>query len=1138
MYNIKGYGNAVDCFPRQNTATKLRRIMKLMVLLLTVCGLQVTARTNAQITYSATNQSLDVIFKQVGKQYGYNFLSRAEDLAQIKRISITVSDVSIQTFMEKCLDGQPLEFWIEGQNVFVSKKKPRSDDYNKRSITEEEFFDVEGNVLDSSGIPIEGATILVKGTSKAAVTDSRGHFKISKVSNDAILIITSVGYEMKTFKLNSKEKLRINLALADNILDKAVVIAYGKTSQRFNTGNISSVSASEIEKQPISNPLLALQGRVPGLVVTQISGIPGGGIRLQIQGQNSIASGNDPLIVVDGVPFFSQIPTIGFEGQILSPTSSGSPNPSPLNFINPSDIETMEVLKDADATAIYGSRAANGAILITTKKGSPGKTSVNASLQYGFGKVPQKLEVLNSSEYLQMRREAYKNDGIAIPSSAVDLKLWDTTRSTDWQDLLIGGTANFSQGTLSFSGGGEYLQYLISGTYQKQTTVFPGDFSDKRNTVHLNVSNTSVNKRFRLQLSASYQANKAKLPAADPTLSAYFLEPVAPRVYLDDRNLNWEPNAAGNSTWTNPMAILNFSYLRSNTNNLMGNFTASYQVIAGLDIRTSLGYTQLNTDDYLPTPLEVLRPEQRITNNPNGTNRIALYGDRKISSWIIEPQINYKRAIGQGSLEALLGTTFQQNLAKATWLQGLGYASDQLMENISSASIVTTNPISYSKYTYNAVFARLTYNLSNTYLVNLTARRDGSSRFGSNNRFHNFGSVGFAWVMSNELFAQRLKRVVSYAKLRVSYGSVGNDQVGDYSYLNLYSAPIGITRPYQGTSALATTELYNPYLQWELTRKLQVGVDIGFLNDRIYVSSTYVRNRSSNQLITTSLPTTAGFTLLRQNLPALVQNKSLELSIKINSISNKYLKLTHSFNFTFPNNKVVEFPGIEKTLYTNPNNGVIVGQPIGVIKRNHFVNVSPETGEYVFLNAQGNLTDKPNSTSDRTVLINTIPKFYGGFQNELSIKTFTLSFLAQFVKQLGSGPIMFNNATTAGPGVYSSGRSNQPKTVLNRWTQKGDNASIRKYSTNLITSLTKDGYIKNSDANYSDASFVRLKNVSVSWQFPKTITKVLKLTNGSFYINGQNLITLTSFEGVDPESQTVYALPPLRVITFGIKIGL
>jgi TonB-linked SusC/RagA family outer membrane protein len=1099
------------------------KVMKITAFILLVGFLQVSAKSPAQekITIKEKGASLLKIFTQINKQTGYNFLFTSEHMRNAKPVDIDVKNASLKDVLDVCFKKQQLTYIISEKIITIIAKK------NDIPINSENQasppLDIHGRVVDENGKPVPGVTVSVKGAKKQTITDDNGEFSFSGVDPNAVLTFSSVNMEAFELTVGGKTEILAKLTTKTSQLDEVQIIAYGQTTKRFQTGNVTTVKGEDIQKQPVSNPLLALQGRVPGLLVTQTSGIAGGGVTVRIGGQNSIRNGNEPLYVIDGVPYPSLL--LNPDGPLV--------NGSPLNYINPIDIESMEVLKDADATAIYGSRAANGAILITTKKGKVGKTKIDINLQQGWGKVTRKVDMLNTQQYLEMRHEAIANDGVSIGDYDYDLNgTWDTTRYTDWQKELIGGTAGYTKINAAASGGTSTIQYVVGGTYDKQTSVFPGSFSDRKGSLHFNLNSSSINQRFHLQLSANYMFDDNKLPSLDLTQQAIVLEPVAPSLYNSDGTLNWAPGASGSSTWSNPLIWTSYKDYRNTTKNLVSSALLGYTILPGLEIRSSFGYTNMQTDSYLPLPLESFKPEKRAT-----SQRQALYHYRTLNSWIIEPQVTYKKTVYKGKLEALIGSSIQYNSNSAMDLRGSGYTSDLVMEDIRSAAAVSATSTSAAVYKYNAVFGRINYNLMDKYIINLTARRDGSSRFGGNNRFHNFGSVGAAWIFSQEQFFQQAIHFISYAKLRASYGTTGNDHIGDYGYLSLYGPISNIDVPYQNIPGLNVFRISNPELEWEETRKLQTGIELGFIKDRILLTATYVRNRSSNQLISYALPTVTGFSEMTQNFPALIQNTSWELSLSSVNIKskNKSLSWTTNINLTIPHNKLVSFPNIEKSSYADGFGGVVVGQPLGVIKTFHGLGVDPATGSYMAADKTGSAVSYPNFPDDYNVLINTLPRFYGGVENTLTYQSFQVDFLFQFVRQMGAKSLFYYNDNGA-PGTFYPVSSNQPVTVLDRWQKPGDNKPIARFNTDYSI----DPYLAvGSDLGYSfDASYIRLKNVSVSWQIPAVWIQKAHLQSGRIYFQGQNLATITNYTGLDPENQTLTALPPLRVWVFGVQIGL
>jgi TonB-dependent SusC/RagA subfamily outer membrane receptor len=484
----------------KESGAQFLRIMKLTTIIILAACLHTSAKGVAQqtITFSGKEVSLESVFTAIKKQTNYRFFFNTDMLKNASKVTIDVKNVQIEQVMNMALKDQPLTFTIKGRTIFVMRKVEEE----KKSVQVERTGDpitVSGRVTDENGEPLVGANVKVKGSSNGITTDNQGRFTLSGVDPNASLEVSFVGRETQILSVKGKSVFSVALGQKIGALDETVVIAYGTTTKRFNTGNVSSVKASDIEKQPVQNPLLALQGRVPGIIVTQSTGLPGSGITVRIQGQNSIGKGNDPLYVIDGVPYSSQLLPTNFGG-ILGTSgggvAGGGINGNPFSYINPNDIESIDVLKDADATAIYGSRAANGAILITTKKGKAGKTRTDINLKKGWGNVTRKLDLLNSSQYLEMRREAKLNDNAAITATNYDLNgVWDTSYNTDWQKELIGNTSNYSDVQVNVSGGNATTTFFIGSGYHKETTVFLGDFSDRKGSLHFNITNTSQNQR-------------------------------------------------------------------------------------------------------------------------------------------------------------------------------------------------------------------------------------------------------------------------------------------------------------------------------------------------------------------------------------------------------------------------------------------------------------------------------------------------------------------------------------------------------------------------------------------------------------------------------------------------------------------
>lgn len=1081
-----------------------------------------------KISITAKNVTISDAFTILRKKTGLWFAYSNEQFDDSKKVTLNFDNAPLNDVLKFMLDNTDYSWTITTSAVII-KKLSGQGKKNESLFTTNIPITISGKVTDVNGRPIQGATIQVKGKNKGTNTNAEGNFTLEGIESDAILIISSIGYETKQISTMEGARILIQLKEMVGLLDETQVIAYGTTTKRLSTSNISSVKAEDIARQPINNPLLALQGRVPGLFVAQSTGFSGSGITVRIQGQNSLNKGNDPLYVIDGVPYASQVlPTLtdvlGGSGNTSTSTPSGGGNP--LSYINPSDIESIDVLKDADATAIFGSRAANGAIMITTKKGKRGQTKVDINMQSGWGHIARSLNVLNTQQYLQMRREAIKNDNVAVSDADYDINgTWDTTRNINWQKELIGGTSRYTDIQTSASGGNANTQFLVATGYHKETTVFPGDFSDQKGSLHFSINNISPNQKFNLQLSGNYLVDNNQIIGNDLTNNAVRLAPNAPHLYNADGSLNWSPLPSGNSTWQNPLSSLYNKY-KVKTKNLIGNSLVSYEIFPGLNIKSSFGYTNLQSNETVIVPLLSTAPEIRPY-----AQRGAAYGDATISSWLIEPQANYKQDIGKSKLELLVGTTILENSSIQQQIYGTGYNSDLVLEDIKSAPFLSVGTSIASTYKYIALFGRINYNWENKYIVNFAIRRDGSSRFGSQNLFHNFGSIAGAWIFSNEGFIQKWLPFLSFGKFRASYGTTGNDQIGDYQFMNLYAPPFGVVVPYQNSIGLVPGGLPNPYLEWEKTKKINLGLDLGLFTDRLLFNVNYFRNRSSNQLLSYVLPIITGSSNILANLPATVQNSGWEFSLNTTNIKGSVFTWTSSINLTLPQNKLVAFPNLEKASVAS---SLVIGQPIMILKVYHSLGVDPVTGVYQFADKDGKATSNPNPLTDKTISINTFPKFYGGFQNRFHYKGFELDLLFQFVKQIGP-----NYLHGFRPGMFygTSNIGNQPTTVLQRWQKPGDITNIQRYSSNF-SAFFPFFNATNSDAAYSDASYIRLKNLSFSWQLPDDWKQKVHLKNCRLYVQGQNLFTLTNYIGMDPETKSSTTLPPLRVLTLGFQITL
>lgn len=1119
------------CFTPEVKIWKVMKICSIQAMVaMTLCSMAFAHDHYGQvldkkITISLKDVSLEEALEAIERLTYVKFFYSVDQLGIKDRISVEAVELSLKDLLDELLGPYDVTYKVHERKATITLKRNREEMKSGRSREEGETLafspygaaTVMGRVTDAvKDEPMPGVNIIIKGTTEGTTTDSDGHYAIS-AGDDDVLVFSFIGF--KTLETPVGGRTIINVALEEDIKSLDVVevnAGYWKTTRELQVGNITKIARKEIENQPVSNPLAALQGRVPGLEITQQTGVPGGNFKVRIRGHNSIGNGNDPLYIIDGVPYTGASMAFSVTSNDILPEGT-----SPLNGINPANIESIEVLKDASATAIYGSRGANGVILITTKKGKAGDTKVDFDFYSGAGKVAAQIDLLNTQQYRQMRKEAILGDGYgAYLENPVfdfiwpDVKTWDSTRYTDWQKELIGGTAYTSDGQLSISGGDKNTQYAFGGGYHEETTVFPGKNSDRRIAAHLSVSNTSLNEKLTTSASVNYSVNASDLIRRDLTALALTLAPNAPPLYNEGGDLNWGPDA-WNMSFPNPLAYRETNY-ESNTDNLLANVLINYSILPNLNLKVSLGYTDIRMKAVTTTPVSFYFPpiQSQRTNN-------SAFANNSFKNWIIEPQVNWNIKLWKGELDVLVGTSFLNQQSEGLSQSASGFASEALMKNIASASSITLSQNTYTQYRYQAVFGRLNYNLAGRYIIDITGRRDGSSRFGPGKQFADFGAVGVAWIFSKENVIQSALPFLSFGKVRGTYGITGNDQLGDYQYLDTYTSSPG----YQGNPGLTPARLSNPDFSWETNTKFETGIDLGFINNRFLLALAYYINRSSNQLVGLSLPPTTGFAGVQSNFPATVENKGMEVELNTQNIESRKFSWYTSINLSVPRNKLIEFPGLQESRQYADR--LVIGEPLSIRKTFHYLGVDPQSGLYEFADLNG---DGSFNTDDRKTVKFIGPDYFGGVQNTFQYNGFELSFLFQYVKQTGNNYIY--------SGWSSPGVTNQPGLVMDRWQKPGDRTTIQRFST-TDPAFTRYAYLVNSDRSVGDASFIRLKNISLSYTLPADVLKKIGVSNARLFLRGQNILTITDYLGLDPENQNANSsLPPLRTVVAGIHLSL
>lgn len=1089
-------------------------VAKLTLLIVVLACGSAMARLSAQtVTLKVKNEKLEKVFKEIKRQTGYDYVFNTRFAAEAKTVTVELSKADLNEALRQCFENQPFTYEITDK-IIVIKDKPAPKPETKNaeaaplaSTPPPPPPTVHGRIINDKGEPVPGVTISIKGGKAIGTTNDNGEFTLTNVPDNATLVFTALTIERFETALNGRTELALSAKVKVSELEEVVVNkGYYSSTQKLNTGSVEKVSHDVIERQPVGNFMGALQGVVPGMQITQSTGMPGKRFVTTIRGINSLLGGTEPLYVIDGIPISAVT-----QNNLTNIAPTGSTSSTPLTSINPHDIESIEILKDADATAIYGSRGANGVILITTKKGQSGTTRFSFNINQGAGKVTRMTDLLNRDQYMALRHEAMTNDNVTtLPTTAYDLNgKWDSTRYTDWQQMMIGGTAKITDVDASLSGGTQTTNFLIGANYRKETTVFPGNWYDKRGGAHFNFSHLSTNGKLRLNLSTIYTITQNYLSRTDFT-NLITLSPVAPAIYDSAGNLNWQ-----SGTWTNPFSNL-YRYGRYTTNFLNSSFDVSYQILPQLRAKVSFGYSTQNFKQVSPNTSLGFNPSGNVSASANTD-----FGNNDRNTWIIEPQLDYKFKLGAGSLNLTAGNTTNVVTESSASYNGTGYSTDALIESLFAANTIKMTSNNYTKYKYIAFWGRVGYNYEDKYLINLTARRDGSSRFGPGKQFGNFGAAGIGWIFSKEKFSETIFPWLSYGKLRASYGVTGSDQIGDYGFLNTYS-PYSTT--YQGISTLYPVQLFNTNFAWEETRKTEVNLDLGFWNDRIIFSASYYRNRSSNQLINYILPSITGFTSVIENFGAVVENKGWELKLNTTNIKAKDFRWSNYFNISIPKNTLITYPDLEKSSYAN---SYVVGQSLFIKKSYHALGVDPATGLYTFedYNKDGKIT----SPEDQQYVVDLAQQFYGGLQNSLQYKGFQLDFYFQFVRQKYAQNIINSTGlpiTTLNMNTY----------ILNRWQTPGQKTNVQKVSNSNSAASAAFNNEKLSTDAYSDGSYIRLKNVSFSYTLPNKMISKMRLQTVRLYVQGENLITITKYLGLDPESRSF--APPLKVITGGIQVTL
>ncbi|MDD2821289.1 MAG: TonB-dependent receptor [Flavobacterium sp.] len=982
--------------------------------------------------------------------------------------------------------------------------------------------DVSGKVSDSSG-PLPGASVLIKGTTKAAQTDMDGKFTIENVGSNAVLIFSYLG--LKSQEINVAGKTTINVTLKEDSaeLKEVVVIGFGKQSKRKVTDNMATISADQINQIPVANLQGALTGKAAGVQITQINGKVEGGVKMRIRGISSISSSQEPLYVIDGMPL------------INDDESTTSAPINPLISLNPNDIESIQILKDASSAAIYGARGTNGVVLITTKQGKSGKTKISLNTSGGWSQATHKLKWLNAAQYVELFTEASANTWgaddlwLTEPGGFFDGlangKDWRNGEvDTDWQDLaLVKGSVQ--DHTFSVSGGDEKTLFFVSGGYNNTQGIVRGNNMD-RYSYRGNLDH-KVSDRFRVGLNTSLSKTQVSRIGTDNSfatpLQAVAQSPLSP-AYLDDGII---PNNDTTLYYNFLTQEYNGSWNVNIFRTLMNSYL-EYKILPELSFKTELGYDNNNqTEEYFAGSLT----ESASTNGYADAN--AIQSDK----YSISNYFTYNKTFNEAyDLEFVGGMNFEESARKRQYVAGTGFPSDDL-QTVESASEITAGSSSRTKYNFLSYFGRTTFSIKDKYLLKASLRYDGSSRFGASKRYGLFPAASVGWIVSEEDFLKD-NEIINVLKLRGSFGVTGNAGIGNFASLGLFSGS-----SYNKNSAITPLQLANQDLKWEKTNQTDVGLDFALFNNRISGEVDYYVKKTNDLLLNEPLPGTSGWSSLTRNVGSMT-NKGFEFVLNSTNIKTDDFSWKTSLNLSTLDNKVVNLPGGD---IVAERNIVREGETISSFYLVEYAGVNPDNGDALFyLNttkSDGTLdktTTKNYSEAQRVITGSPYPTLMAGLTNTITYKEFDLSFTFQ-----GEwGASMYNEG-----GKFQSGNAryedNQTIDQLDRWQKPGDITMVpqaRMYRTNGQQASTR--YLESSD-------FVRLRNLSLGYTFSKKLTQKISVDRLRLYLTGVNLLTFTNYSGYDPESSydnngnsniqkgiSFYSAPPAKTFTIGLNIDL
>jgi TonB-linked SusC/RagA family outer membrane protein len=998
---------------------------------------------------------------------------------------------------------------------------------------------VSGRVTDADRRPIIGASVNVKGSTTGAITDGNGDFRITAPASGT-LVITSIGYAPVEVSVSSND-FNVSLTTASNTLNEVVVVGYGQSTKKDLSASIVKVKGSDVANTPVPNFNQALQGRAAGVFVESNNGKVGEGVKVRIRGQGSINASNAPLYVVDGIPI-----------------NTGSISGNSLTDINFNDVESFDVLKDAAATAIYGSRAANGVILITTKKGKSGKPKFNVNFQYGTNDPTNKRGFLDAAEYIELLSEAAANTakfhynragnwrGYASEAAAIaDMKTYVEGRftrysghsdwkkletNTNWEDLAF-QDAKVGSVDISAAGGNDRTRYYISGSYNKQDGIlFGNDFNRVSGRINLD---QDLSDRFKVGVNMTLSRTISHRVAQDnefyTPMQIVALAPITPV-----RDLTGKLYDAPTTTYYNPLIETENSSYESYTFRNIGSIFGQYNFTKNLYARTEFGLDMFNQNDERFFGSRTILGRGTSGYGTSAWTRTVRYTSNNFVNYKLNPNASH-------SLDFTAGFSFEKAQTQNSSLTGEQFPSDDL-RTLASAGKITGGSSSTADQALASLFGRVNYKFQDKYLFGLSGRYDGSSVFGSEKRYGFFPSISGGWIISEENFLKGNK-TLSLLKLRASYGQLGNSLgFGSYS-----AQPAFSVGRYNGVSVLTPNRLGNNELTWETSNQFDIGLEFGVLNNRLTGEIDFYDKRSAKGgkgfIYNYPVPSTTGYNSFITNIGE-IKNSGIELTLNSTNINNKNFRWSTNLNFTYNQNKVLKIDGEQDTLSFNDGrymNALVVGQPIGVFYGPKYAGVDAQNGDALYYKQDGKATTNDYNDAGSFVVGDPNPKYFGGLSNNFSFKGFELSVLLQGV---------FDYEIINGAGGFMSARAdwfdNQTRDQLNRWRKPGDVTDIPEARLNRFGDFASPGV---STQYMESGSYVRLKNVTFAYNLPSKLLTKARLSSARLYVTGVNLRTWTKYTGWDPEVNTdyrasnisqggdFYAAPQIKSVVVGLNIG-